>query len=176
MAPVVAGAAVIVVVGVAGLMMSRGARTAPPPAPAPSADTAPPAPTAATLVEAALGDSVVIGHGADAAVRVAGKAPRVVTPDAVALIQLSLAKPRFAVGDTVHLRVEAVDDEGKRVTTPQIVQATSNPRVVKFAAPGELVGVKAGRATITVSAGTTTARHEVTVAAKSAPAAKKARR
>jgi hypothetical protein len=118
-------------------------------------------------VDAALGDSVVIGHGADATARVAGKTPRVVSPDAVAMIQVSLARSRIAVGDTVHAKIEAFDDAGQRVTTPQMVQSTSNPRVVKFAGPGEIVAVKEGKATLTVSAGATTATREVIVQAKS---------
>jgi serine/threonine-protein kinase len=158
-------AGTVVLLGVVGVLATRGAKTAPAPVPPPHVDStpAPAAPTAAAVVEAALGDSVVIGHGADATAKVAGKAPRVVSSDAVALIQLSLARAQVGVGDTVHLKVDAIDDAGQRVTTPQMVQSTSNPRVVKFAGPGEIVGVKAGKATITVSAGATTATREVTV-------------
>jgi serine/threonine protein kinase len=164
-AAIVAGA--VVLLGVAGVLATRGTKAPPVAAPPPSVDSTPAAPTAAAVVEAALGDSVVIGHGADATAKVAGKAPRVVSPDAIALIQLSLARSRIAVGDTVHAKIEAFDDAGQRVTTPQMVQSTSNPRVVKFAGPGELVGVKEGKATLTVSAGATSATREVTVGAKS---------
>jgi serine/threonine-protein kinase len=164
-AAIVAGA--VVLLGVAGMLATRGTKAPPAPVPPPTADSTPAAPTAAAVVEAALGDSVVIGHGADATARVGGKTPRVVSPDAVAMIQVSLARSRIAVGDTVHAKIEAFDDAGQRVTTPQMVQSTSNPRVVKFAGPGELVGVKEGKATLTVSAGATTATREVIVQAKS---------
>ena len=161
---VVAGA--VVLLGVVVVLATRGTTAPPSPAPSPPVDTTPAAPTAASVVEAVLGDSVVIGHGADATARVAGKAPRVESSDPIALIQVSFAKPRIAVGDTVHAKIEAFDDAGQRVTTPQMVQSTSNPRVVKFAGPGEIVGVKEGRATLTVSAGATTTTREVTVGAK----------
>ena len=161
--------AFVVLLAVVILLPSPGSKaTLPAPAAGPVAGDNTPAatPSAADAVSAALGDSVVIGHGSDATAKVAGKAPRVVTSDAVAIIQVSFGKPLIAVGDTVHAKIDAFDDAGRRVTTPQMVQATSNPRVVKFAGPGELVALREGKATVTVSAGAATATREVTVGAK----------
>ena len=171
--PMLVGATVVVL-GVVGVLATRSSAPPPGPAKAPVVDTTPPAPaqTAASAIESALGDSVVVGHGSDGTLKVAGKAPRIVTPDAVALLQVAITKPRVAVDDTVHARLDALDDTGARVTTPQIVWATSNPRVIKFAGPAELVAVKEGKATVTVSAGTATTSREVVVSAKAAPPAK----
>jgi uncharacterized protein YjdB len=46
------------------------------------------------------------------------------------------------------------------------VWTSSDPTVVRFAGPGQLIAVKAGKATITVTAGTTTTGRELTVVAK----------
>jgi hypothetical protein len=146
------------------LYATRDARN-PSSAPSPGT-TAEPAATAATALEAALGDSVVIGPGSDAGTPVRGKAARAVSADAVALLQLSIAKPAVAAGDTVHVRLDAFDDGGLRVVTHQIVWTTSNPRVVHFTSPGELVAVKEGSATITVAAGSATTSLPMTVGAR----------
>ena len=147
-------------------------RDRPTPPPAPTAVTAPAA-TGAAALDAALGDSVAFGPGSDAARLVRGKPARAVSADAVALVQLSIAKPRIVIGDTVHVKLEAFDDAGVRVTTAQTVWTTSNPGVARFAAPGELVAVKEGKATITVTAGTSTAPLVVTVGARGAAPGKR---
>ena len=122
--------------------------------------------TAANALEATLGDSVVIGPGSDAATPVRGKPAKAVSADAVALLQLSIAKSWVAAGDTVHARLDAFDDAGVRVTTHQMVWTTSDPRIVHFAAPGELVTVREGNATITVTAGSASTSLPVAIGAK----------
>ena len=87
--------------------------------------------------------------------------------DAVALLQLTLPRPRATVGDTVHARLDAMDDAGKPVTTTgQINWTTSDPSVVRFAGPGQLIAVREGKATITVTAGGTNASRELVVVTK----------
>jgi hypothetical protein len=157
-----------VVVVVLGAMAIGGKKKASPPpvvaAPAPVvAEVVSPPPAAAKPLP---GDSTAVGIGPASKAPARGKAPREVSLDAVALLQLSLPKARATVGDTVHARLEALDDAGGRVTTPQVVWTSSNTAVVRFAGPAELVAVGAGKATITVTAGSTTASRELTVVAK----------
>ncbi len=128
--------------------------------------------SAAATVDAALGDSVVVGHGPDGGATVRGKALRTVGADAIAMFNVSIGTRRLTVGDTIRARLDALDDAGDKVTSPQIVWSTSNPRIVKFAGPGMLVGVRQGSATITVAAAATTGRMQVTVTAPSAPTPK----
>lgn len=109
------------------------------------------------------GDSTATGIGPVSKAPARGKAPREVSLDAVALLQLTLPRARATVGDTVHAHLEALDDAGARVTTPQVAWTTSNAAVVRFAGPADLLAVGAGKATITVSAGSTTASRELTV-------------
>jgi len=109
-------------------------------------------------LEAALGDSTVVGHGPDSTALVKGKAPKAVSADAVALLQLTSTKDRLTPGDTARIRLEAMDDSGNRVTTHQIVWTTSNPGVVRFVAPGRIVALREGTATVTVNAGSATNR------------------
>ncbi len=90
--------------------------------------------------------------------------------DAIALLQLTIMKPKVGVGDTVHARLEAFDDAGGRVTTSQMIWTSSNPRVVRFMAPGDLIAAQEGKATITVSAAGTSATKEVVVGPKAVPA------
>lgn len=159
-AAIVAG---VIIVGALGIMLSKSSGAKAPAAPAADTTSASaPVPTTAAAVDAALGDSVVVGHGPDATVAGKGGVPKTVSSDAVALLNISVAKVP-GVGDTVRIRLDALDDNGNRVTSPQIVWATSNPRVLKFAGPGHIVGVKEGKATVTVSAGNTTGTHVVTV-------------
>jgi serine/threonine-protein kinase len=158
------GAAVLALIAIAALRGS-GTRPSDPPAPTPTAT--PIAEPAAS--ETLLGDSIATGHGSDGTRKVNGKAPRAVSPDAVALLQLTLAKPTVAKGDTVHLRLDATDDGGAAVTTPQMVWTTSNPRVVRFAAPGELIGAATGKSTITVTAGGAAHSIDVTVGTPRSP-------
>jgi serine/threonine protein kinase len=158
----------VAVIGVVWAIVSRGSKPPPPPEPV----APPPAPvvTAATAVENAIGDSVVVGHGADATALVNGKTPRPVTPDAISILLIKIAKQRVFAGDTVRVRLEVLDDAGLPVTTNQIVWSTSNPRIAHFFAPGQLVAVGEGKATITVSAGTASATHDIRIdAAKAAP-------
>lgn len=131
------------------------------------------APTVATTVDAILGDSLVVGHGPDGTARGRGGVPRTVSADAIALLTPSLGGPTVAVGDTVRATLNVLDDAGQRVTSPQIVWSTSNPRIVKFAGPGRLVGVSAGRATITVAAAAVSSTLDVTVRPRPTPAARK---
>jgi serine/threonine-protein kinase len=156
-------------VGVLWVVLARGKKPEPPPeppTPAPAATT-----TAAAAVEAAIGDSVALGHGPDAVVPVKGKPPRTVTPDAVSLLLISIPKSRVAVGDTVRAKLDVQDDNGLPVTTPQIVWSTSDPHVARFLGPAQLVAMKEGKATITVGVGTVTASRELIVeAAKPAKA------
>jgi len=163
-------AGVSVVVLVIAVMLMRASRNGISTAPraVPQGDTTPT--TAAAAVENALGDSIVVGHGPDANVAVKGKLPRTVSPDAIAILSLALNKgSKVTVGDTVRITLDALDDSGLRVTSPQIVWATSNPRIATFAGPGRLVGVREGKVTITVSAGTTTGSLNVTVGALAKP-------
>jgi hypothetical protein len=105
---------------------------------------------------------------------VAGKAPRTVEAEAIALLNVSLGGRNLRVGDTVRARLAALDDGGIRVTSPQIAWSTSNPGIVKFAGPGMLVGVKEGRARITVAAASVTGTMDVVVGPKAAaPGARK---
>ncbi len=161
-----------VVVAVAGALALRGGKksAAAPAAPAPSIaapSTVAPV-SAAPAVVKLPGDSTALGPVASAPSKGAarGKAPREVAVDAVALLQLSLPKARATVGDTLHAHLEALDDAGAAVTTSQIVWATSNAAVVRFAGPGEVIAVGVGKAIITVTAGATTASRELTVVPK----------
>ena len=163
-----------VVIAVVGAMIVRGGKKNSPPPEAPKT----PAPVVAALTpvvpvspstapsKGLPGDSVALGAGTAGKSSGRGKAPKEVAPDAVALLQLSLARPRAAVGDTVLARLDASDDAGVPVTTSQIVWTTSNAAVVRFASPGKLLAVGVGKATITVTAGGTTASRELIVAAK----------
>ena len=164
--------AAVSVVVVATVVIASLGRGGPPSDPATATDSTAgdPVPTAATAVDAILGDSLVVGHGPDGATRGRGGVPRTVSADAVALLNVSLGGRIVAVGDTVPATLEALDDSGLRVTSPQIVWSTSNPRIVKFAGPGRLVGVSAGRATITVVAAGVSGTLDVTVRARPAPA------
>jgi hypothetical protein len=160
-----AGGSVVLLVVAVMLMRSswNGISTAP--RAVPQADTTPT--TAADAVVNALGDSIVVGHGPDANVALKGALPRTVSPDAIAMLSLALSKgSKVTVGDTVRITLDAVDDSGLRVTSPQIVWATSHPRIARFAGPGRLVGVREGKVTITVAAGTTTGSLNVTVGAR----------
>jgi hypothetical protein len=131
------------------------------------ADSAPAVPvSAASAIESALGDSVMVGAGSDALVKVRGKLPRTVAGEAISLLEVTIAKPSIAVGDTVHAKVEAFDDAGQRVTTPQMVWTSSNPRVARFLAPGDLIAGQEGSATITVTAGPTSVTKEFVVGPK----------
>jgi hypothetical protein len=125
-----------------------------------------PAPLADQVAQL-FGDSAAVGPG-PAAKTAPGRSrpPREVTPDAVALLQLTVPAGRIGVGDTVHLRLQALDDGGLPVTTPQIVWTTSNPRVVRFAGAGEAIAVSEGKATVTVSAGSATTARDMMVLAK----------
>jgi hypothetical protein len=165
--PVAAIAGGVVVVAVLAIALNSSSRSKTPP---PTVDTsaAAPAPSAAATVEAALGDSVVVGHGPDASANLRGVTPKTVGADAIALLNLTLPGGRLSVRDTVRVRLDALDDTGAHVTSPQIVWATSNPRIVKFAGPGRLVGVREGNATITVTAATTTGTLSVTVSPRAA--------
>ncbi len=160
---ILAAAGAVVLIGAAFAATRWGVATDAPPSATDSSSALPEAASAAATVEAALGDSVVVGHGPDGSTTARGGALRTVTADAVALLNLSLARPAIAAGDTVRARLEALDDAGARVTSPQIVWSTSNPGVIKFAGPGMLVGVRQGRARITVAAATTTDTLTVTV-------------
>ena len=162
-----------VVLVIAGAVALRVGKKPPPPvqkpivpvvtAPAPTA-AAPPAPAVPHV--ALPGVSVAVGLGTPLKPPAPGKVPRPVTADAVALLQLTLPKPRATVGDTVHVRLDAMDDAGKPVTTPQVYWSTSDPDVVRFAGPAQLIAVKEGKAMITVSAGSSTAAKELTVVVK----------
>lgn len=167
------GALALVAIGVA-ISTNGGTPQANPATPDSSAVEVPV--TAAATVDAALGDSVVVGHGPDGNVTVRGKALRTVGADAVAMFNVSLGGRRLTVGDTIRARLDALDDAGERITSPQIVWSTSNPRVVKFAGPGMLVGIRAGAATITVAAAATTGTLKVSVEPRtSRPAKSKSR-
>lgn len=121
---------------------------------------------AAAAVEAALGDSTVVGPGADASARVRGKIPRAVMPDAISLLVVPALPSRIAVGDTVRVRLEAQDDSGAPVMTAQVVWTTSRPRVARFLAPGVLLAVREGKATITVAAGSASTKQLLQVEAR----------
>ena len=167
-ATMVSAAVVLVVVTALALRGGRKAPQAPAPAPVATAEAA--APSAVTqappaAVKGPPGDSAAVGPGPAAKVTGKGKAPREVAVDAVALLQLTLPKARATVGDTLHARLEALDDAGLQVTTQQIAWSSSNPAVLRFAGPAAIIAVKEGKATITVSAGSTTATREVTVVA-----------
>ncbi|MFI5232044.1 MAG: protein kinase [Gemmatimonadales bacterium] len=154
-------AAALVVVG--ALALRAGKRDA---APSTQVAAVAPAPLADQVAQL-FGDSAAVGPGP--AVKSAPgrtRPPREVSPDAVALLQLTVPAGRIGVGDTVHLRLRALDDGGLPVTTPQIVWTTSNPRVVRFAGAGEAIAVSEGKATVTVSAGSATTARDMMVLAK----------
>lgn len=157
----------VVIVVVAAIALG-GKKKSPPAAPAaiPAPVAAAPAAPAPEAVKPLPGDSTAVGIGAASKASARGKAPREVSLDAVALLQLSLPKARATVGDTVHARLEALDDAGARVTTPQVVWATSNSAVLRFAGAAEPTAVSVGKATITVMAGSTTTSRELTVVPK----------
>jgi len=154
---VLAGAGALAVIAVVAIALSGGdsvpAPTAPP---ADSIAAAAPSPEPAPPPAAAGSDSIATGHGPDSAGTFRGRPFRSVTGDAIALLQPSLAGDRLSIGDTVRVRLIATDDNGERVTSPDITWTASNPRVAKLAGAGFVVGVSEGRATITVTAGTTT--------------------
>jgi serine/threonine protein kinase len=160
-----------VVLAVAGTLAMRGvkkdaAALAPAPVPVTRAAATAPSPAAPVTVLRLPGDSTAIGLGPAAKGGGRGKALREVSVDAVALLQLTLPKARAAVGDTVHATLNALDDAGQPVTTAQIVWTTSDASVVRFAGPAQLVAVKEGKATITATAGSTTATRDLTVVAR----------
>jgi serine/threonine protein kinase len=163
-APLLIGASVVTLAAIVFAISTSGGTAPSVPAEPDSSAVAPPV-TAAGTVDAALGDSVVVGHGPDANLTFRGKALRTVGAEAIAMFNVSLGGRRVAVGDTVRARLDALDDAGERVTSPQIVWSTSNPGVVKFAGPGMLVGVRQGAATVTVAAAATTGSMQVTVGA-----------
>ncbi|MGH7653416.1 MAG: protein kinase domain-containing protein, partial [Gemmatimonadaceae bacterium] len=133
---VVAAAAVaLVVIGAFALRGGMQRATPPSPVAATESVSAPLADQVAQL----FGDSAAVGPGPAAKTGRRAKPPREVTPDAVALLQLTVPSGRIGVGDTVHLHLQALDDGGLPVTTPQIVWTTSNPRVVRFAGAGEAI-------------------------------------
>ncbi len=161
----------VVLAVVSALALRGGKRTGavasqPVPAPVATPSAAAPSVVAPVAVQRLPGDSTAVGLGPAAKGAARGKAPREVTVDAVALLQLTLAKSRAVVGDTVHATLNALDDAGQAVTTGQIVWTTSDASVVRFAGPGQLIAVKAGKATVTVTAGSTTAGRELTVLVK----------
>ena len=151
------GAGVVGVVAVIGVFAMRKG-SAPAPVTAPVAAPADSSHTAASAIDAALGDSTVVGHGQDSTAIVKGKPPKAVSADAVALLVLTPTKDRLTPGDTARIRLDAMDDSGNRVTTHQIVWATSNPSVVRFVAPGRIVALREGTATVTVNAGSASNR------------------
>jgi eukaryotic-like serine/threonine-protein kinase len=172
-ATVVSIGVVLVVVGALALRgMKKGATATTQSTPTSTSATAPvavapaPAPAAPVAPTSLPGDSTAIGLGTPLKPPARGKIPRPVTSDAVALLQLTLPKPRATVGDTMHVRLDAMDDAGKPVTTPQIYWSTSDPRVVRFAGPAQVIAVREGKAMITVSAGSSTAAKELIVVAK----------
>jgi serine/threonine-protein kinase len=167
-ATIVSSGVVLAVIG--ALALRGGKKTAAPAAPAPApvnaASVSAPSPGASVTVQRLSGDSTAVGVAPGARAGAGSKSPREVSVDAVALLQLTLSKSRAAPGDTIPARLDALDDAGKPVTTSQIVWTSSDPAVVRFAGPGQLIAVKAGKATITVTAGTTTTGRELTVVAK----------
>ena len=161
----------VVIVAVTALALRGEKKGATPPAPLPvtavTSSAAAPSPVTPVTVQRLPGDSTAIGLGPAAKGAGRGKPPREVAADAVALLQLTLPKARAIVGDTVHATLNALDDAGQPVTTPQIVWSTSDASVVRFAGPAQLIAVKEGKATITVAAGsTTTASRELVVGRK----------
>ena len=157
-------ASTALVLGAAAVLMLRTGKSA---APLPQAAAAVvPAPITDQVAQL-FGDSAAVGPGpASAAARGRGKVPREVTVDAVALLQLTVPSGRVGVGDTVHLGLRALDDAGSAVTTQQIVWTTSNPKIARFAGPGELIAAGEGKATVTVSAGSASTARDLTVLAK----------
>ena len=153
------GAGVVGVAAVIGVFaMQKGSVPAPVTAPAPAPAPADSTRAAVSAIDAALGDSTVVGHGQDSLALVKGKPPKAVSADAVALLVLTSTKDRLTVGDTARIRLDAMDDSGNRVTTHQIVWTTSNPSVVRFVAPGRIVALREGTATVTVTAGSASNR------------------
>ena len=153
------GAGVVGVAAVIGVFaMQKGSVPAPVTAPAPAPAPADSARGAASALDAALGDSTVVGHGPDSAALVKGKPPKAVSADAVALLMLIPTKDRLTAGDTARIRLDATDDSGNRVTTHQIVWTTSNPSVVRFVGVGRIVALREGTATVTVTAGSASNR------------------
>jgi serine/threonine-protein kinase len=169
--PVIAAAVVVVGAGIGIAMSQAGTRPAPTPV---VQDTTSAAPPPVVPVAAAGSDSLAIGHGPDGNSTVGGRPLKTVEADAIGQLNVSLEGRAVNVGDTVRARLIALDDAGVRVTASTISWATSNPGVVKFAGPGMLVGVKAGRATITVSAASVTGTMQVTVGNRPAAQRKKA--
>lgn len=164
-----------VVLAVVGALIVRGGKktpSSPPeaaqPAVAVEAASTPPAPVppSAGATNELPGDSTATGPAPARKAGARGKAPKEVAADAVALLQFTLPRPRATVGDTLIARLDATDDAGVPVTTAQITWTTSNAKVARFAGPAAIIAVGAGKATITVSAGSTTATRELTVVAK----------
>ena len=152
-------------------ILGKKDKPAPEPSSAPlaaSGDSASPGYVAGSSIapQKAFGDSAVTGHGADAMALTKGKAPRPVTADAVALLQLSLSRKTLALGDTARAKLEAFDDAGAHVTTPEIVWVSSNPWAIRFLGPGQLVATGLGSSTIGVSVGSSSTKLTVEVVAK----------
>ena len=167
------GAGVVGVIAVIGVFATRkGSVPAPAAVPAPTPAQADSAHTVVPAIDAALGDSTVVGHGPDSTALVKGKPPKAVSADAVALLVLTSTKDRLTAGDTARIRLEALDDAGSRVTTHQIVWTTSNPGVVRFVGPGRIVALREGTATVAVTAGSASNRLILNVRATKAKAAK----
>jgi serine/threonine protein kinase len=165
-----AGAIAVLAVGTTMAMRARADKPAAEPASAPltgAADSVTPSATAPVIApQAAFGDSVVTGHGPDAKALTKGKPPKLVSPDAVALLQLTMAKKSLILGDTARAKLEAFDDAGGHVTTPDITWVSSNPKAIRFLGPGQLVATGLGASTITASTGSSTTKLTIEVTVK----------
>ena len=165
-----AGTVAVLAIGATMAMRSKTDKPAAKPSSAPlagPADSSAPSVTQPQIApQKPFGDSVVTGHGADAKALTKGKAPKMVAPDAVALLQLSFPKKALALGDTARIKLAAFDDAGGHVTTPEITWVSSNPKAIRFIGPGQLVATGLGASTISVSAGSSSTKLTIEVAAK----------
>jgi serine/threonine protein kinase len=168
----IVGAGAVAVLAIAGTIAVRSSKSRPTAEPSSAPLTAPveaesPSATRPQIApQTPFGESVATGHGPDAKALTKGKEPKTVAPDAVALLQLTFSRKALVLGDTARAKLEAFDDAGSRVTTPEITWVSSNPKAIRFLGPGQLVATGIGASTISVSAGSSSAKLTIEVTAK----------
>lgn len=93
------------------------------------------------------------------------KPPEPETPPVPARITITPASNEFtALGQTVQLSATVFDSNNRRIADATVSWSSSNPAAVSVTAQGVIKAVENGRASITASAGSVTAKVDVVVA------------
>ena len=87
-------------------------------------------------------------------------------PPAVAAVSVSPSRPSLDVGDTLRLRATVEDDAGNVVTDRDVLWSTDRPDIAMVSQRGDVIGVSAGTATISATAGGARGSARVTVVAR----------